>query len=213
MKQLILVLLLTALGIDAKAQHHVESLNTGWEFSRDSLFTTTETVDIPHDFQISQPWVAPAANEKADCSATSASSPQQQQVSTAVQHEISTTGSAVRLIVTPDKQTWKADGEDLQHLRITAVDSKGRKVWDCQDEVSISNDGDARIAAIGNGNIFGDEISTTGNTCHLYKGTALVILRSALKPSTVTLRVSSPKFKTVTCKLISLHQLSIISAK
>ena len=52
-----------------------------------------------------------------------------------------------------------------------------------------------------------------GNTYHLYKGTALVILRSALKPSTVTLRVSSPKFKTVTCKLISLHQLSIISAK
>ena len=91
--------------------------------------------------------------------------------------------------------------------------SKGSKVWDCQDEVSISIDGDARIAAIGNGNIFGDEISTTDNTCHLYKGTALVILRSALKPSTVTLRVSSPKFKTVTCKLISLHQLSIISAK
>lgn len=98
-------------------------------------------------------------------------------------------------------------GMDLQHVRLTAVDSKGRKVWDCQDEVSISIDGDARIAAIGNGNIFGDEISTTGNTCHLYKGTALVILRSALKPSTVTLRVSSPKFKTVTCKLISLHQL------
>lgn len=151
--------------------------------------------------------------EKGTLKAVGYSSPQQQQVSTAVQHEISTTGSAVRLIVTPDKQTWKADGEDLQHLRITAVDSKGRKVWDCQDEVSISIDGDARIAAIGNGNIFGDEISTTGNTCHLYKGTALVILRSALKPSTVTLRVSSPKFKTVTCKLISLHQLSIISAK
>ena len=151
--------------------------------------------------------------EKGTLKAVGYSSPQQQQVSTAVQHEISTTGSAVRLIVTPDKQTWKADGEDLQHLRITAVDSKGRKVWDCQDEVSISIDGDARIAAIGNGNIFGDEISTTGNTCHLYKGTALVILRSALKPSTVTLRVSSPKYKTVTCKLISLHQLSIISAK
>ena len=110
--------------------------------------------------------------EKGTLKAVGYSSPQQQQVSTAVQHEISTTGSAVRLIVTPDKQTWKADGEDLQHLRITAVDSKGRKVWDCQDEVSISIDGDARIAAIGNGNIFGDEISTTGNTCHLYKGTA-----------------------------------------
>ena len=151
--------------------------------------------------------------EKGTLQAVGYSASQRQKVSPIAHHEISTTGNAVRLIVTPDKQTWKADGEDLQHLRITAVDSKGRKVWDCQDEVSIAIDGDARIAAIGNGNIFGDEISTTGNTCHLYKGTALVILRSALKPSTVTLRVSSPKFKTVTCKLISLHQLSIISAK
>ena len=66
MKQIILTLLLTATGYPAWAQRHVESLNTGWEFSRDSLFTTTETVDIPHDFQISQPWVAPSADEKAD---------------------------------------------------------------------------------------------------------------------------------------------------
>ena len=141
--------------------------------------------------------------EKGTLKAVGYSSPQQQQVSNAVQHEISTTGSAVRLIVTPDKQTWKADGEDLQHLRITAVDSKGRKVWDCQDEVSIAIDGDAKIAAIGNGNIFGDKISTTGNTCHLYKGTALVILRSASKPSAVTLKVNSPKYKSVTYKLFT----------
>ena len=141
--------------------------------------------------------------EQGTLKAVGYSSPQQQQFSTAVQHEISTTGSAVRLIVTPDKQTWKADGEDLQHMRITAVDSKGRKVWDCQDEVSIAIDGDAKIAAIGNGNIFGDEISTTGNTCHLYKGTALVILRSASKPSAVTLKVNSPKYKSVTYKLFT----------
>ena len=136
------------------------------------------------------------------------------QVSPVATHEISTTGSAVRLIVTPDKQTWKADGEDLQHLRITAVDSKGRKVWDCQDEVSIAIDGDAKIAAIGNGNIFGDDISVTVNpltshpsplTSHLYKGTALVILRSALKPSTVTLHVNSSKLKPVNCKVTSVR--------
>ena len=150
--------------------------------------------------------------EKGTLQAVGYASPQQQQVSTAVQHEISTTGSAVRLIVTPDKQTWKADGEDLQHLRITAVDSKGRKVWDCQDEVSIAIDGDAKIAAIGNGNIFGDEISVTVNpltshpsplTSHLYKGTALVILRSASKPSAVTLKVNSTKYKSVTYKLFT----------
>lgn len=123
--------------------------------------------------------------------------------SVVARHLLETTGWAVRLIAEPDNHHWQADGMDLQHVRLTAVDSKGRRVWDCQDEVSIAIDGDARIAAIGNGNIFGDEISTTGNTCHLYKGTALVVLRSASKPSTVTLRVSSPNFKTVTCKLVT----------
>ncbi|MBR1548031.1 MAG: beta-galactosidase, partial [Prevotella sp.] len=44
----------------------VESLNFGWEFSRDSLFTNVKTVDVPHDFQIEQPWVAPSADEKDD---------------------------------------------------------------------------------------------------------------------------------------------------
>ena len=141
--------------------------------------------------------------EKGTLKAVGYSSSQRQELHSVVHHEISTTGRATRLVITPDVQTWHADGQDLQHLRITAVDSKGRRVWDSQDEVSISIDGDAKMAAIGNGNIYGDEISVTGNTCHLHKGTALVILRSASKPSTVTLRVSSPNFKTVTCKLVT----------
>ena len=36
------------------------SLNFEWQFQRgDSVFSANaETVDLPHDFQISQPWVA-----------------------------------------------------------------------------------------------------------------------------------------------------------
>lgn len=139
--------------------------------------------------------------EKGELKAVGYSSPQGQQTQPIAHYSISTTGKAVKLVIEADEQTWHADGQDLQHLRITAVDSKGRQVWNCQDEISVSIDGEAKIAAIGNGNIYGDEISTTANTCHLYKGTALVILRSASKPSTVTLRVNSHKFKTVTTKL------------
>ena len=141
--------------------------------------------------------------EQGTLQAISYSASQRQELHPVAHHEISTTGRATRLVITPDIQTWHADGQDLQYLRITAVDSKGRKVWDCQDEVSIAIDGDAKIAAIGNGNIFGDDISTTSNTCHLYKGTALVILRSASKPSAVTLKVNSPKYKSVTYKLFT----------
>ena len=43
-----------------------QCLNNDWQFSRDAQFTNVETINVPHDFQISQPWVPPAADEKAD---------------------------------------------------------------------------------------------------------------------------------------------------
>ena len=48
------------------AQRQVETLNFDWQFSRDASFKVASHVDVPHDFQISQPWVAPSAGEKAD---------------------------------------------------------------------------------------------------------------------------------------------------
>ena len=39
-------------------QREVVNLNYDWDFSRDSLFNDSRKVDVPHDFQIEQPWVA-----------------------------------------------------------------------------------------------------------------------------------------------------------
>ena len=61
---LLSVVLLTV--IPAMAQRQVETLNFGWQFSRDASFKTATNVNVPHDFQIGQPWVAPSAGEKAD---------------------------------------------------------------------------------------------------------------------------------------------------
>ena len=60
---LLSVVLLTA--SSAMAQRQVETLNFDWQFSRDASFKVANHVDVPHDFQISQPWVAPSAGEKA----------------------------------------------------------------------------------------------------------------------------------------------------
>ena len=49
----------------SSAQRSVESLNFGWEFRLNNEGEWRK-VDVPHDFQIEQPWVAPAADEKAD---------------------------------------------------------------------------------------------------------------------------------------------------
>ena len=115
-------------------------------------------------------------------------------------HRIETTGKAVRLIATPEDGSWQADGTDLMHVRIEAVDSKGRRVPMAQDELKFEVEGDARIVAVSSGNHNSDELNATDHR-RLYNGSALVILRAGKTPSTVSLKTSSAAFKTVTTRL------------
>ena len=115
-------------------------------------------------------------------------------------HTIETTGTPVRLIATPDVQQWNADGEDLQHIRITAVDKKGRRVWTADDELTFTVEGDARIVAVSNGDIASDELNTT-NRRRLWHGSALVILRSGQQPSSIVLTTKATAYKPVVTRL------------
>ena len=115
-------------------------------------------------------------------------------------HALETTGKPVKLIVEPDNSQWKADGMDLQHVRVTAVDSKGRKVLTCNDEITFEATGDAKIVAVTNGNITSDELNVT-NHRQLWQGSAMVILRAGTAPSKVTLKTSAATQKSVITKL------------
>lgn len=110
-------------------------------------------------------------------------------------HSLETTGEAVALQLVADKQTWHADGKDLQHVRIIAVDKKGRRVLNAGEKLTFKVSGDAEIVAVDNGNIQSDELAV-GNERNLFMGTALVILRSGTTPSDVVLEVTSDKYKT-----------------
>ena len=115
-------------------------------------------------------------------------------------HAIETTGRAVKLIVTPDNTQWQADGQDLQHVRIVAVDSKGRRVLQAENELQFEVEGDARIVAVTNGDIASDELNVT-NHRRLWQGSAMVILRAGKQPSGITLKTKTAQLKTVTTKL------------
>ena len=115
-------------------------------------------------------------------------------------HALETTGKPVKLIVEPDNSQWKADGMDLQHVRVTAVDSKGRKVLTCNDEITFEATGDAKIVAVTNGDITSDELNVT-NHRQLWQGSAMVILRAGTAPSKVTLKTSAATQKSVITKL------------
>ena len=117
-----------------------------------------------------------------------------------VRHKIETTGKAIKLIATPEDNYWQADGTDLMHIRIEAVDSKGRRVPMTQDELKFEVEGDARIVAVSSGDHDSDELNVT-NHRRLYNGSALVILRSGKASSKVTLKTTSETFKPVTTKL------------
>ena len=121
-------------------------------------------------------------------------------------HQIETTGEAVALKLVPDMETWHADGKDLMHVRIYAVDKKGRRVLNVKDakafdKLTFTVKGDANIVAVDNGNITSDELHI-GKTQlektiqrNLFQGSALVILRAGNKPGKIELSVVGDKMK------------------
>ena len=119
---------------------------------------------------------------------------------TVARHRINTYGKVSRLQLVPDQEVWKADGTDLQHVTVYAVDKNGNKVWDDTDELTFSVDGDASIVAVSNGDITTDE-NLAGNRIRLFHGSAMVILRAGVKPSAITLTVSTAGKKDYKLKL------------
>lgn len=121
-------------------------------------------------------------------------------------HQIETTGEAVALKLVPDMETWHADGKDLMHVRIYAVDKKGRRVLNMKDakafdKLTFQVKGDANIVAVDNGNIASDELHIGKKQLektiqrNLFQGSALVILRAGKQNGKVELLVSSDKMK------------------
>ena len=114
-------------------------------------------------------------------------------------HKIETAGRAVRLVATVEDGTpLKAGG--LIHVRIHAVDSKGRRVYSAQDNLQFSVEGNASIIAVSNGDMASEELNATDHR-RLYNGSALVILRTGDAPGPITLKTTSPAFKTVVTKI------------
>jgi beta-galactosidase len=115
-------------------------------------------------------------------------------------HRIETAGTPKGLVAQADNAAWKANGMDLQHVEISLVDNKGRRIPTANDKLTFHVDGDARIVGVINGDINSEELSV-GNTRRLYDGKCVVILRSGRKPSPVILTVTAEKQKGIKVKL------------
>lgn len=118
-------------------------------------------------------------------------------------HKLETTGKATALkMVVENPKDWKADGMDLQYVKVYAVDNKGRVVPDTKDEVTFKVSGAARLIAVDNGDHFTDELFT-GNTKKLHKGFIMAILRSDRSGGGVVITASSKGLKDAVKKLVT----------
>lgn len=116
-------------------------------------------------------------------------------------HELKTTGKAVALKIESESKNWKADGMDLQYVKVYAIDSKGNKVPTAGNELTFEVDGNAKLIAVDNGDHTSDDLFS-GNKKTMYKGFAMAILRSGQKGGIVKLRVTAPDLRQVTQSFI-----------
>ena len=95
-----------------------------------------------------------------------------------------------------DNPDWTADGFDLQHVRISAVDGQARIVFDAKELVKFSVEGPARLIGVDNGDMMTDELHVVKERS-LHRGTALAILRAGLEPGRVTFTAEAKGFEPV----------------
>ena len=117
-------------------------------------------------------------------------------------HSLETTGEAVALVALDDDYPvrWKADGMDLQHVKVVAVDKKGRTVQTTDQKVTFTVEGPADIVGVINGDINSDEL-TVGSKRRLYQGNCTLILRSQQKHGRVVVKAEAPGMKPAKLKL------------
>ena len=128
-------------------------------------------------------------------------------------HREEPAGPAVALRLIPDlseaivkgksvnsKSPWHADGLDLQHVTVEAVDKKGRVVPAANLDVHFAVEGGARLVAVSSGDHYSDELVCTDHR-RLFLGRALAILRAGRTPATVTLTATADGLKPVRLKM------------
>lgn len=115
-------------------------------------------------------------------------------------HVLATHGEAKKIEASVDNQGWKADGNDLQHVKITAVDGQGLTDKSATNLLTFDVEGPAEIVGVINGDLSSDEMMT-GNSRRLHNGTATVILRSSREAGPVTLSVKADHLTSKTIRL------------
>lgn len=104
---------------------------------------------------------------------------------------VETSGDAATLVLTPDRATLRADGEDCAIITVSARDDAGRAVPTAGDAVEFSVTGPGQIIGVGNGDPSCHE-PDKGSRRSLFNGLAQVIVQTARTAGPLTLTARAP---------------------
>jgi beta-galactosidase len=104
---------------------------------------------------------------------------------------LNTTGAPTGLRLTPGRAVVQADGEDLSFVTVEAVDAQGNVQPQADGEVQFSLNGPGVIAAVGNGD-GQDGASYQGDRRKMFRGRALVIVRTSRQSGPITVTARAP---------------------
>ncbi|MGY2132461.1 glycoside hydrolase family 2 TIM barrel-domain containing protein [Hymenobacter sp. HD11105] len=99
----------------------------------------------------------------------------------------------VRLALTPDRQTIKANGHDLSYITVELVDSKGVRNPKVENTLKFELTGPGTIVGVGNANPRSTE-SYLRPQRNAWQGRALVIVKANEQAGKITLRASADGF-------------------
>jgi beta-galactosidase len=101
-----------------------------------------------------------------------------------------TAGDPVKVSLTGDRQSIKADGQDLSFITVEIMDQNNVRNPKATNLVTFKIEGQGSIVAVGSSNPFGNE-SFVQPQRKAYQGRCIVIVRSAREPGNIVLTATS----------------------
>ena len=114
-----------------------------------------------------------------------------------------TTGPAARIVLSADRATIGADGEDVSVITATVVDAAGRMVPEANHEITFSVTGSGRLLGVGNGDPSSHE-SDRGPKRRAFNGLCAAIVQASKVPGALRVSAASSQLTAgeieLTCK-------------
>ena len=104
--------------------------------------------------------------------------------------EVRTAEAPAKIVLSPDRQTIKADGSDLSFVTVKVVDKNGTLVPAADNLIKFDVTGLGSIVGVDNGNQISHE-SFKANQRKAFHGMALAIIQATEKPGRIVLKASS----------------------